>query len=185
MLSELALTFQSFEFFWISVFGVVIAGTLAGGDPLKGYIAGFLGLWIATIGQEPYYNYQRYAFGCTDLAGGIGLLPALVGAYGVAEVLQAMRGPAVKAVSSKLNSVVPRIEDVLEVLAHDLPLRRHRRVDRHPAGPRRGRGGVVLLCRGAPRQQGEGEVRQGLDRGPDGRGDRREPPPCPAPSSPC
>jgi putative tricarboxylic transport membrane protein len=114
VLSELALSFQSFEFFWISVFGVVVAGTLAGGDPLKGYIAGFLGLWIATIGQEPYYNYQRYAFGFTDLAGGIGLLPALVGAYGVAEVLQAMRGPAVKAISSKLDSIVPRIEDVLK-----------------------------------------------------------------------
>jgi putative tricarboxylic transport membrane protein len=114
VLSELSLTFQSFEFFWVSVFGVVVAGTLAGGDPLKGYIAGFLGLWIATIGQEPYYNYQRYAFGFTDLAGGIGLLPALVGAYGVAEVLQAMRGPAVKAIASKLDSVVPRIEDVLK-----------------------------------------------------------------------
>ena len=114
VLSELALSFQSFEFFWISVFGVVVAGTLAGGDPLKGYLAGFFGLWIATIGQEPHYNYQRYAFGFTDLAGGIGLLPALVGAYGVAEVLQAMRGPAVKAISSKLDSIVPRIEDVLK-----------------------------------------------------------------------
>ncbi len=114
VLSELSLAFQSFEFFWIAVFGVVIAGTLAGGDPLKGYIAGLLGLWIATIGQEPYYNYQRYAIGFTDLAGGIGLLPALVGAYGVAEVLQAMRGPAVKAILNKLNSIVPRIEDVLK-----------------------------------------------------------------------
>jgi len=114
VLSELALSFQSFEFFWISVFGVVVAGTLAGGDPLKGYLAGFFGLWIATIGQEPHYNYQRYAFGFTDLAGGIGLLPALVGAYGVAEVLQAMRGPAVKAISSTLDSIVPRIEDVLK-----------------------------------------------------------------------
>ncbi|HEX2337488.1 MAG TPA: tripartite tricarboxylate transporter permease [Hyphomicrobiaceae bacterium] len=114
VLSELALTFQSFEFFWIAAFGVVVAGTLAGGDPLKGYIAGFLGLFIATIGQEPYYNYQRFAFGFTDLAGGIGLLPALVGAYGVAEVLQAMRGPAIKAVSSSIDSIVPRIEDVLK-----------------------------------------------------------------------
>ena len=114
VLSELSLSFQSFEFFWISVFGIVIAGTLAGGDPLKGYIAGLLGLWIATIGQEPYYNYQRYAFGFTNLAGGIGLLPALVGAYGVAEVLQAMRGPAVKAIVNKLDSIVPRVEDVLK-----------------------------------------------------------------------
>ena len=114
VLSELSLSFQSFEFFWVSVFGVVIAGTLAGGDPLKGYLAGLLGLWIATIGQEPYYTYQRYAFGFTDHAGGIGLLPALVGAYGVAEVLQAMRGPTVKAVVNKLDSIVPRVEDVLK-----------------------------------------------------------------------
>src|ERR671921_372924 len=114
ILSEVALKFQSFEFFWISVFGIVIAGTLAGGDPLKGYIAGFLGLFIATIGQEPYYNYQRFAFGSSDLAGGIGLLPALVGAFGVAEVLQSMRGPAVQAISNKIDSVIPRVEDVFK-----------------------------------------------------------------------
>jgi putative tricarboxylic transport membrane protein len=113
VLSEAALKFQSFEFFWISLFGIVIAGTLSGGDALKGYLAGFLGLWIATIGQEPYYNYQRFAFGYTDLAGGIGLLPALVGAFGVAEVLQSMRGPAVKAITTKLDSVFPRPRDVL------------------------------------------------------------------------
>src|SRR6266542_4314009 len=93
VLSEVALKFQSFEFFWIALFGIVICGTLAGGDPLKGYLAGFLGLFVATIGQEPYYNYQRFAFGSTDFAGGIGLLPALVGAFGIAEVLQSMRRP--------------------------------------------------------------------------------------------
>ncbi|MBL8674567.1 MAG: tripartite tricarboxylate transporter permease [Rhodospirillales bacterium] len=114
VLAELALTFQSYEFFWIAVFGIVIAGTLSGGDALKGYIAGFLGLWIATIGQEPHYNHQRFAFGFTDLAGGIGLLPALVGAFGVAEVLQAMRAPAAKAVNSAIDSVIPRLSDVLK-----------------------------------------------------------------------
>lgn len=112
VLSEVALKFQSFEFFWISIFGIVIAGTLSGGDPLKGYIAGFLGLFIGTIGQEPYYNYQRFTFGSTELAGGIGLLPALVGAFGVAEVLQSMRGPAVQAIANKIDSVIPRLEDV-------------------------------------------------------------------------
>src|SRR5262249_51389212 len=91
VLSELSLSFQSFEFFWISVFGIVIAGTLAGGDPLKGYIAGLLGLWIATIGQEPYYNYQRYAFGFTDPAGGIRLVPAPVGGFRGGRVLQGHR----------------------------------------------------------------------------------------------
>lgn len=113
-LAEAALSFQSYEFFWIAVFGIVIAGTLAGGDALKGYIAGFIGLWVATIGQEPHYNYARFVFGWSDLSGGIGLLPALVGVFGVAEVLMAMRGPAYKVTSKALDSAIPRIGDVLQ-----------------------------------------------------------------------
>jgi putative tricarboxylic transport membrane protein len=110
----MALSFQSYEFCWIAIFGIIIAGTLSGGDALKGYIAGFLGLFVATIGQEPHYNYPRFAFGSTDLSGGIGLLPALVGVFGVAEVMLAMRGPAVEAVSSAIDSVIPRVRDVTQ-----------------------------------------------------------------------
>lgn len=114
ILGELALTFGSYEFFWVAVLGVVIAGSLSGGDALKGYIAGFFGLFIASIGQEGNHAYARFAFGNSDLAGGIGLLPALVGAFGMAEVMQVMRGPAVKVMSSKIDSVIPRIRDVLQ-----------------------------------------------------------------------
>ncbi|MCW5731064.1 MAG: tripartite tricarboxylate transporter permease [Alphaproteobacteria bacterium] len=113
VLGELSLSFGSYEFFWVAVFGIVIAGTLSGGDPLKGYIAGFLGLFVAAIGQETNHNFPRFSFGIKDLEGGIGLLPALVGAFGVAEVLQVMRGPAFKVVSSKVDSVIPRIGDIV------------------------------------------------------------------------
>jgi putative tricarboxylic transport membrane protein len=109
---EFALQFGSYEMFWVAIFGIIIAGSLSGGDPLKGFIAGFLGLFVATIGQETNHAYARFAFGNGDLAGGLGLLPVLVGVFGVAEVLSAMRGPAVKAVSSKIDSVIPRIGDV-------------------------------------------------------------------------
>lgn len=111
---EFALQFGSYEMFWVALFGIVIAGSLSGGDALKGYIAGFIGLFIATIGQETNHAYPRFAFGDPDLAGGLGLLPVLVGVFGVAEVLSAMRGPAVKAVSSKIDSVIPRIRDVTQ-----------------------------------------------------------------------
>ena len=114
ILGEMALSFQSYEFCWLAIFGIVIAGTLSGGDALKGYIAGFLGLFVAAIGQEPHYNFPRFAFGSTDLSGGIGLLPALVGVFGVAEVMLAMRGPAVQAVSGAIDSVIPRIRDVTQ-----------------------------------------------------------------------
>lgn len=110
---EFALGFQSYEMFWVAMFGIVIAGSLSGGDPLKGYIAGFLGLFVATVGQEANHAYPRFAFGSTDLAGGLGLLPVLVGVFGVAEVLNSMRGPAVQAVASKIDSILPRPSDVL------------------------------------------------------------------------
>jgi len=111
-LGEMALSFGSYEFFWIALFGIVIAGTLSGGDALKGYLAGFLGLFVSTIGQETNHAYARYAFGDPDLAGGISLLPALVGAFGVAEVLQVMRGPRLEPVATTLDSVLPRLADV-------------------------------------------------------------------------
>jgi putative tricarboxylic transport membrane protein len=111
-LGEMALSFGSYEFFWIAMFGIVIAGTLSGGDALKGYIAGFLGLFVATIGQETNHAYARYAFGDPNLAGGISLLPALVGAFGVAEVLQVMRGPRMQPVAATVDSVIPRLSDI-------------------------------------------------------------------------
>lgn len=111
-LGEMALSFGSYEFFWIALFGIVIAGTLSGGDALKGYIAGFLGLFVSTIGQETNHAYARFAFGDPNLAGGISLLPALVGAFGVAEVLQVMRGPRMQPVAATVDSVIPRLEDI-------------------------------------------------------------------------
>ena len=91
ILGNLALKFGAYEFFWLAVFGVIIAGSLTGDDPLKGWIAGIAGLLVATIGQEPQYAYERFTFGNRDLAGGIQLVPALVGAFGFAELLTAMR----------------------------------------------------------------------------------------------
>jgi putative tricarboxylic transport membrane protein len=114
LLAEAALRFQSFEFFWLAVFGVVISGRLTAlDDPLKGWIAGFLGLLIAMVGQESIHAYPRFSYGSTDLAGGFGLLPVLVGMFGFAEVLVVMKNPAYQAVKSAADSVIPRIAEVL------------------------------------------------------------------------
>jgi putative tricarboxylic transport membrane protein len=114
VLGEMALKFGAYEFFWLAVFGVVISGNLTGNDPLKGWIAGFLGLFIANIGQEALYAYNRYTFGIHDLSGGISLVPALVGAFGLAEVISVMREPARKAIISAYDTVIPKLRDVTQ-----------------------------------------------------------------------
>jgi len=113
-LAEAALRFQSFEFFWLAIFGIVIAGRLTAlDDPLKGWIAGFLGLLVAMVGQEGIYSYARFSYGSTDLAGGLGLLPVLVGMFGFTEILFVMYQPAATAVSGALDSVIPKVREVL------------------------------------------------------------------------
>ncbi len=92
ILGMLALKFGSWEFAVLAIFGTVIAGTLtAPKDPLKGWIAGFLGLMISQIGLDEIVSYPRYTFGNIQLFGGIALLPVLVGVYGVPEVLISLK----------------------------------------------------------------------------------------------
>lgn len=114
MLGELALKFGAYEFFWLAVFGVIISATLTGGDALKGWIAGFAGLFIATIGQDGIHAFERFNFGSRDLAGGVSLVPALVGAFGLAEIMVAVQEKRPPVKISALDSVVPKIRDVVQ-----------------------------------------------------------------------
>ena len=114
VLGEMALKFGAYEFFWLAVFGVVISGNLTGNDPLKGWMAGFLGLFIAAIGQDGLYAYDRYTFGIHDLSGGISLVPALVGAFGFAEVISVMREVPKAVQVNAFDTVIPKIRDVTQ-----------------------------------------------------------------------
>jgi len=113
IIGNAALNFHSFEYFWLTIFGIVICGSLtAPKDPLKGWISGFLGLFIATIGMEAMHAYRRFSFGNVDLAGGIQLLPAMIGVFGFSEVLMVMKQPAVRIVSNKIEKVIPSLKDI-------------------------------------------------------------------------
>jgi putative tricarboxylic transport membrane protein len=110
LLAEFALRFGSYEYFWLAIFGIIIAGQMtAFEDPLKGWIAGFLGLLVAMVGQEGIHAEPRFDFGSTEIAGGIGLIPALVGTFGLAEVLSVMKGRAAEMATKAVDRVVPSL----------------------------------------------------------------------------
>ncbi len=113
LIGNFALSFKSFEFFWLAIFGIVICGNLTSPkDPLKGWIAGFVGLFIAMIGMEGIHAYVRFSFGSVELSGGIALLPAMVGAFGFAEVITVMKNIEFEVVSKKIERVIPRVADI-------------------------------------------------------------------------
>lgn len=113
-LAEAALRFGSYEFFWLALFGIVISGQLTGGSsPLKGYIAGMLGLMVAMIGSDGIHSHVRLTGGIDSLNGGIGLIPAMVGAFGFAEVLSVMwQSVPVLASKDTKGASLPKLVDL-------------------------------------------------------------------------
>ena len=114
VLANVALSFGAFEFFWLAMFGVVISGSLVGEDPLKGWLIGLLGLFVAQMGQEGLYAYNRFTFGWSELSGGISLIPALIGAFGFAEVLTNLADPVEKRLVQLKDSTLPRFREVAQ-----------------------------------------------------------------------
>jgi putative tricarboxylic transport membrane protein len=113
LLGEVALSFGAFEFFWLAIFGVMMSGQVTGQDPLKGWIMGFVGLFVAQVGQDGIHAFNRFTFGIPDLASGFSLIPVLVGAFGFAEVLTVIRERGEPPRVRSFDSVLPRLADVI------------------------------------------------------------------------
>ena len=92
-LAEIALSFSTFEYFWLSLLGLMCATLVARSSPIKAIAAALLGLLVACVGIENPGGVPRFTFGNTDLLGGIEPLPALVGVFAVSEIMRAMVSP--------------------------------------------------------------------------------------------
>jgi len=114
LLAEVSLSFGAYEFFWLALLGVAMSGSIVGNDPLKGWLMGTLGLFVAQIGQEGLYAHDRFTFGWSQLSGGISLIPALVGAFGFAEVLTTLADPVERQMVEMRDSVLPRFREVAQ-----------------------------------------------------------------------
>ena len=87
-LAEIALKFSSFEYFWLVVLGLASAVFLAIGNPLKGVVSLLFGLLVASEGLDNPAGYPRFTFGNAELAGGLTLIPIMIGMFAVSEILR-------------------------------------------------------------------------------------------------
>lgn len=94
LIIKLALQFTSFEFFLLAFFGVLITGTLLVPDLVyKSWIAGLIGLFIAMIGRDPLQAFPRFCFGFSELEGRIDIVPVLLGAFGIPQIIAGLKDP--------------------------------------------------------------------------------------------
>jgi len=87
-LAEFALKFSSFEYFWLVLMGLTCAVFISSDRPLKGLISLFIGLLIACVGLGNPAAFPRFTFGNTELLGGIGMIPLMIGMFAVSEIIR-------------------------------------------------------------------------------------------------
>jgi putative tricarboxylic transport membrane protein len=87
-LAEVALKFGTFEYFWLVLLGLTCAVFISVGDPLKGLVSLLLGLLVASVGLDNPAAFPRFTFGNAELAGGLTLIPMMIGMFAVSEILR-------------------------------------------------------------------------------------------------
>ena len=88
VLAEFALTFGPAEYFAVAVLGLSCIASIGGKSLTKGLLSGFLGLFVACIGMDPQLGVKRYTFGSINLLGGVTMVAALIGLFGIVSVLK-------------------------------------------------------------------------------------------------
>jgi putative tricarboxylic transport membrane protein len=103
-----ALSFRSWEMFLLAVIGISVSGSMAAGSlPLKGWIAGWLGLLIAFVGSDSIHAVPRFTFGILELQDGINYVAVLIGLFGLAEVLRVLPQRDHYTIPAEVGRVIP------------------------------------------------------------------------------
>ncbi len=107
MVSDLALMFGPREYLLLALWGILLVGSLSGESLSKGIFSGALGALIACVGLDPMTGENRLTFGSLQLSAGISYIAAMIGFFGVAEVIAQVHELHLKAVRQKVDKIIP------------------------------------------------------------------------------
>ncbi|MGQ0509584.1 MAG: tripartite tricarboxylate transporter permease [Betaproteobacteria bacterium] len=111
-LARFAVAFGPAEYFSLMVLGLVILTFLTQGSMLKSLLMACVGTVIGLIGLDSINAQARLTFGRMELYDGIGLIPVVMGLFGVAEVLSNIERPVMRSiVSQKIRNLLPTRAD--------------------------------------------------------------------------
>ena len=92
-LAKVGQSFGAPEYFSLMVLGLIAAVVLAHGSIVKAVAMVLLGLILGLVGTDGNTGGQRFTFGATLLADGIGFVPLAIGVFGLGEVIANLNRP--------------------------------------------------------------------------------------------
>jgi putative tricarboxylic transport membrane protein len=116
-LATVAIKFGPPEYFSLMVLALTILIFLAQGSMVRAIITATVGLALSQIGLDIVTGHTRFTFGIADLEDGIGLIPVVMGLFGIAEVLTNLEESAeLDVFKTKIKGLLPNVKDWLDSL---------------------------------------------------------------------
>jgi putative tricarboxylic transport membrane protein len=111
-LTRFALSFGPPEFFALMVMGLSLVVGLAGRSLLRALASAILGLFLALIGIDPVMGVPRFTFGRVELFDGFGIVPVVMGLFGIGEILLNAEAKATQIFDAKVSSLILTGKDI-------------------------------------------------------------------------
>jgi putative tricarboxylic transport membrane protein len=114
-LAEAALKFGPPEYFSLMILGLTLLGFLSSGSMSKALLMAGLGIFLGTIGLDNLTGIPRFTFGSETLLDGPGLVPVVMGLFGIGEILSNLEKPIKTEIfNTKISNLLPTVQDWIE-----------------------------------------------------------------------
>ena len=101
----------------LALFGILLSGTLMSEDlVIKGWISGLIGLAMAMVGLDPLLSEPRYTFGWSYMLSGFQVVPVLMGAFAVPQIIEGMRHMEMGQVVQLKGRILPHFKSIRRYL---------------------------------------------------------------------
>jgi len=115
LMKRMMMAIGSSEYFMLALMGVSIISLLSKGSMIKGLISGFFGILISFIGFDPVTGVLRYSFGSVYFYEGIKFIPAIIGLFAIAEMVNLYISGGTIAKIGRVESKESVIEGIKDV----------------------------------------------------------------------
>ena len=114
-LARAALNFGPPEYFALICTGLITVTYLSQGSVLKSLMMALAGILIGNVGLDLVNALPRFTFGITELEDGVGIIPLVMGLFGISEVLINIEAEARRELfSTRLTHLYPSLKDWAE-----------------------------------------------------------------------
>jgi putative tricarboxylic transport membrane protein len=111
-LAAAAVKFGPAEVFAVMCLAMTLLTYLSAGSVLDSFIMIVFGLLIGCVGMDPIAAMPRFFFGSTTLLDGFGLVPVVMGLFGITEVLTNVASPEERVIfKATIKNLFPNLAD--------------------------------------------------------------------------